>query len=89
MEKFCQSCAMPLMPKGQDFRGNNTDASKSDTYCYLCYLNGQFTEPNITFEEMVKKGQKGIEASPGNAISKWLMKKSYPMMLKKVSRWQS
>lgn len=31
MEKFCQSCAMPLMPKGQDFRGNNADASKSDT----------------------------------------------------------
>lgn len=87
MEKFCQSCAMPLMPKGQDLRGNNADGSKSDTYCYMCYVNGRFTEPDITFEQMVAKGQAGIQASPGNGLAKWMMKKSYPMMLKKTSRW--
>ncbi|EGJ26394.1 zinc ribbon domain-containing protein [Streptococcus porcinus] len=88
MEKFCQSCAMPLMPKKRDLRGHNADATKSDEYCYLCYLNGQFTEPHITFEQMVAKGKAGIQSSPGNRLVKWLVMTTYPIMLKKTKRWR-
>ncbi|MFI3886697.1 zinc ribbon domain-containing protein [Streptococcus parauberis] len=50
MEKMCQSCAMLLMPKGQDLRGSNDKGGKSDEYCYLCYVNGKFLSPDITTE---------------------------------------
>jgi len=89
MEKFCQSCGMPLIPNGQDMRGTEGNASKSNTYCYMCYLNGKFTEPNMTMQEMIEKGQKGLEATPGNKFVKFIMKKSYPMMVKKLKRWQN
>lgn len=46
MEKMCQSCAMLLMPKGQDLRGSNNKGGKSDEYCYLCYVNGKFLSPD-------------------------------------------
>ncbi|KHD44858.1 zinc ribbon domain-containing protein [Streptococcus hongkongensis] len=89
MEKMCQSCAMPLMPKGQDFRGSNGDATKSADYCYLCYVNGHFTSPDITFAQMVALGRDGISKGKGNTIIKMLFKASYPMLLKKTKRWQN
>ncbi len=88
MEKFCQSCAMPLNQKGVDNRGTEENGEKSEKYCNLCYLNGEFTNPNITYEETLEKGINGIEKSEGNKITKWMMKKSYPMMLKKCDRWR-
>lgn len=48
---FCQSCAMPLM-KPEDF-GTNADGSKNEDYCIYCFKDGQFTEPNLTVEEMM------------------------------------
>lgn len=50
----CQSCGMPL---GRDEKdgGTNADGSKSSEYCSHCYQNGQFTEPNLTLEQMTAK----------------------------------
>lgn len=87
MEKFCQSCAMPLELHGEDVRGSEQDGTKSDYFCSYCYQNGQFTEPDITFEEMVSKGKQAIGQGKGNPFIKFFMKSSYPMMLKKTSRW--
>ncbi|WP_112206370.1 zinc ribbon domain-containing protein [Latilactobacillus sakei] len=42
MEKFCQSCGMPLSPANQ---GREQDGTKSTQYCQLCYIDGQWTEP--------------------------------------------
>jgi len=50
---FCQSCGMP-MEKQEDF-GTNADGSKSKDYCHFCFLNGKFTDPNITMEQMIDK----------------------------------
>lgn len=55
MEKFCQSCAMPLNLHGQDVRGTEKDGSKSERYCSYCYADGAFLEPDITFEQMLAK----------------------------------
>ena len=89
METFCQSCAIPLNLHGQDVRGTEADGSLSLMYCSYCYATGTFIEPDITFEEMVRKGKTAISNGQGNAIVKFLMKVSYPIMLKKVKRWQS
>ncbi|MGQ9411927.1 zinc ribbon domain-containing protein [Streptococcus pluranimalium] len=88
MEKFCQSCAMPLNLHGEDVRGSETNGLVSESYCYYCYQNGQWTEPNITYKAMLTKGKKAISQGQGNALFKSLMKLSYPMMLKRAKRWQ-
>lgn len=49
--KNCQSCGMPLRKDPQG-GGTNADGSKSSTYCSYCFHLGQFTQPNITAEEM-------------------------------------
>lgn len=86
-KKMCQSCGMPLQNHGHDMRGTNADQSLSDTYCKFCYANGEFIEPNITYEEILERGLKGIDAGPDNKFKKMLLKKGYPMMLKKTTRW--
>ena len=80
MEKFCQSCSMPLELHGQDVRGSEKDGSQSQIYCSYCYVNGAFVEPDITFEQMVNKGKTAIANGQGNALVKFFMKASYPMM---------
>lgn len=50
---FCQSCAMP-MQKPEDF-GTNADGSRNQEYCCYCYQSGNFTEPDITVEQMIEK----------------------------------
>lgn len=49
---FCQSCSMP-MQKPEDF-GTNPDGSKNEEYCNYCFQNGEFTDPNMTVDQMVK-----------------------------------
>lgn len=89
MNKFCQSCAMPLNLHGEDVRGTEKDGTLSENYCRYCYEGGTFTEPNITFSEMLEKGKHAISLGQGSSVMKFLMKLSYPMMLKKTRRWSN
>ncbi|MEW4354556.1 zinc ribbon domain-containing protein [Streptococcus pneumoniae] len=89
MKKFCQSCAMPLLLHGQDVRGREADGSLSSSYCFYYYKDGHFTEPFITYQDMLQKGKQAIAAGKGNVVVKWLMKLSYPYLLKKTNRWKS
>ncbi|MFH0912633.1 MAG: zinc ribbon domain-containing protein [Patescibacteria group bacterium] len=52
-ELICQSCSMPLK-KPADF-GTNADGSRNEDYCCYCYQKGEFTEPNITMDQMIDK----------------------------------
>lgn len=88
-EKFCQSCAMPLNQNGIDNRGTESDGSKSHEYCNLCYLNGKFNNPNATYEGTLSLGIQGIKNSNENKFKKWILIKSYPMMLKQCKRWNN
>lgn len=49
--KHCQSCGMPLRkdPKGG---GTNKDGSTSTMYCSHCYVEGNFTKPDMTVQQM-------------------------------------
>jgi len=48
----CQSCGKWMEYKNL---GTNADSSKNTTYCFDCYHNGKFTEPNITLQQIVEK----------------------------------
>ena len=49
---YCQSCGMPLS-KDKGGGGTEADGRKSLEYCSNCYQNGQFTQPDITLEQMI------------------------------------
>ncbi|WP_409200240.1 zinc ribbon domain-containing protein [Methanobrevibacter sp. DSM 116169] len=49
---FCNSCGRPIL---KDDCGTNSDGSINLDYCDECYMNGEFTEPNITLNEMIIK----------------------------------
>lgn len=87
-DKLCQSCAMPLRDKQRDNRGTERDGGRSEKYCVHCYRIGEFVEPNITYDEMVKRGIDGMQQSKANFIQKFIMKKSYPTLLKQIDRWK-
>ena len=48
---YCQSCGMPLTE--EEFMANE-DYSANQEYCKYCYSDGQFTNPDITMEEMIE-----------------------------------
>lgn len=88
-DKFCQSCAMPLQDKKTDLRGSTNNGQKSSQYCMYCYQGGKLLEPNLTYDEMLKKGMNGINNNPKmNRLSKWMMRKSYPSLLRQMRRWK-
>ncbi len=82
--KYCQSCAMPFK---EISRGLEADQTESSKFCSLCYDQGEFIEPEITYEEMLQRGIEGINKQPISNFKKKLMIKFYPNMLKKTERW--
>ncbi|MDR2957016.1 MAG: zinc ribbon domain-containing protein [Coriobacteriales bacterium] len=52
VERFCQSCGMPLGDTDDAF-GTNADGSKNEDYCQYCYENGNFTL-DCTMDEMIE-----------------------------------
>jgi len=45
----CQSCYKEFI--FEDERGTNSDGSVSNYFCKECYSSGQYTEPELTFDE--------------------------------------
>ena len=85
MNKFCQSCGMP-MKKDPGNGGTNSDGSKSDNYCSYCYQNGAFTSPEIKTAADMQKfciGKMKEMGTPG--FMAWLYTRSIP----RLKRWKS
>ena len=82
--KNCQSCGMPLK-KDPNGGGTEKDGSKSKKYCSYCYENGEFTNPDITVEEMkiLVKGKLKEMGFPGFIAG--LFTKGIP----KYERWKT
>lgn len=82
--KDCQSCGMPLKrdPQGG---GTNADGTRSAMYCSHCYLNGRFTMPEISVDEMKKlvKGKLMGFGFPG--ILAGMLTRGIP----RLERWKS
>jgi hypothetical protein len=52
---FCNSCGRPMIK--EDY-GTNKDGSLNEEYCNECFIDGEFTEPDITLNEMIIKCSK-------------------------------
>lgn len=84
MAKICQSCSMPLNkdPKGG---GTETDGSKCDKYCSLCYENGAFVHPDFSVQQMQDFCVERLQKQGMPKVMAWLFTRGIP----KLERWQS
>ncbi|MGZ4159183.1 MAG: zinc ribbon domain-containing protein [Neobacillus sp.] len=81
--KNCQSCGMPLA-KDELGGGTEKDATKSNMYCSHCYMNGEFTLPNLTAEEMKERvKQKIVEFGMPKFVAGFFTKNIH-----KLERWK-
>lgn len=81
--KNCQSCGMPL---ARDEIGGGTEKNgmKSMMYCSHCYVEGQFTLPNITSEEM--KGR--VKEKLGEFGVPKFLHRLFTRNIHKLERWK-
>ena len=85
VNKFCQSCGMPLSKDPQG-GGTNSDGTKSLKYCSYCYQNGEFSSPEI---DTAKKMQAFcIDKMKEHGMSKfvaWIFTRGIP----RLERWRN
>lgn len=81
-QKFCQSCTLPI--DNVEDCGTEKDGSKSDMYCKYCYQDGEFTEPDMTLDQMMGIAEKEMKKQnlPENIIQQSMD------MLPRLKRWQ-
>lgn len=56
---FCQSCSMPI--DTPELWGTEKDGTKNSEYCKYCFMDGQFTHPDLTLDEMKEHMMKQME----------------------------
>lgn len=85
MIQQCQSCGMPLQTtKAGDCRGSESDGSKSEKWCSLCYENGAFIGPDCTLEEMKGIVENALKEQGSGKIMRWMAQKQLPSL----ERWR-
>jgi len=85
LEKFCQSCGMHLEHGNL---GTEVDGIPSPEYCNLCLRDGEYTDPYITMEEIIERGKRGLDRSDIGGLKKFLLKVTYPYLVKNLHRWK-
>ncbi|HUZ57843.1 MAG TPA: zinc ribbon domain-containing protein [Hanamia sp.] len=80
--RICQSCSMPL--SSAELSGTEKDGSMKKDYCKYCYENGQFTNPNLTLEEMETRVKSKMEEMKMDADTISMAVSSLP----NLKRWR-
>ncbi|OGW43318.1 MAG: hypothetical protein A2132_07400 [Nitrospirae bacterium RBG_16_43_11] len=80
---ICQSCGMAIQDPN-DF-GTTASGAKNLSYCRYCFLNGKFTDPDITLEQMIEKCT-GIAATKKN-MTEDKAKEIVSDYMPKLKRW--
>ena len=80
--KHCQSCDIPLK-RDEQGGGTNADGSKSTMYCSHCFVNGQFTLPDCTPEQMQKLVSSKLGEMGFPKFTHWFFISRIP----KLARW--
>ena len=78
---MCESCGMPLK---DEVKGTEADGTANNKYCMHCYVDGAFTAPNATVEEM---RHYSIEGMTGSGWPRFLAK-FMTKNIGKLPRWQ-
>lgn len=79
----CQSCGV-IIKNAQDF-GRTATGVIEVNYCKFCYQNGQFTEPDITLEEMIEKVARNMSEQRRVPIEQ--AREAVKTSLPKLKRW--
>ncbi|RYY62568.1 MAG: hypothetical protein EOO05_02285 [Chitinophagaceae bacterium] len=58
-QRCCQSCTLPV--DDLSLRGTEADGSLSKQFCKFCFMQGQFTHPDMTMSEMSARIKKMME----------------------------
>ena len=78
----CQSCGHPL---GPGFTGTRADGSFSPEFCRECYQHGAYTEPDLSFRDMLERTVQRLRRETG-----WPEEKVRPRAeadLSSLKRW--
>lgn len=76
---------MPLITKkAGDCRGSESDGSKSEKWCSLCYENGSFIGPDCTLDEMIAIVDRALKDQKSWFGLRWMAKKQIPHL----ERWR-
>ncbi len=85
MNKFCQSCGMP-MKKDPEGGGTNADGGRNADYCSYCFQKGAFTSPEIkTAADMQRFCVGKLKGMGMPGFLAWLFTRSIP----KLKRWHT
>lgn len=84
MNKFCQSCGMPLS-KDPKNGGTHSDGSKSTEYCSYCYQSGAFLSPDFTAQQMQSFCMEKLQEQGTWKPLAWLLTRHIP----RLRRWAS
>ena len=86
IEKFCQSCGMPL-GETDELYGTDADGGKNGDYCKYCYENGKFTS-ECTMDEMIEFCVPHV-ATAGSGMSESEARKMMDELFPTLKRWKA
>ena len=85
MKTQCQSCGMPLQSRRQgDMRGTESNGSLSSKWCKLCYVNGTFTGPDCSMEQMIEIVDNALKEQKAWFGLRWMARNGIP----RLERWK-
>lgn len=84
MNKFCQSCGMP-MKQDPEQGGSEKDGSKSSEYCSYCYVEGEFTQPDFNAKQMQDFCVEKMQEQGMPKLVAWLFTRGIP----RLRRWKA
>lgn len=76
---------MPLQSKRQgDMRGTESDSTLSSKWCKLCYVDGAFTGPDCTMEQMIEIVDNALKSQNAWFGLRWMARIGIP----RLERWR-
>ncbi len=84
MNKFCQSCGLP-MNKDPENGGANADGSINAEYCSYCYKDGEFVGDFKTAKEMQDFCIKKMNEDGMPKFVAWIFTRGIP----RLNRWKN
>ena len=83
LDKFCQSC---MLPKENELfeKATEKDGTKNLNYCKLCYVNGEFKNPELKTAKDMQEFRKDVLRKQGvGKVKRWFSTMGIP----KLDRW--
>jgi hypothetical protein len=77
---------MPLQTKeAGDCRGTESDGTKSEKWCTLCYKDGAFIDPDCTLDQMKVIVDNALKERGSGKLMRWMAQKHLP----RLERWKA